>query len=60
MKRELLDILVCPVCKGKLEIGVDEENETEIVTGSLYCPKCAVRYPIVDTIPELLPLDQQD
>jgi len=57
MKRELLDILVCPVCKGKLELGVDEENEKEIVAGSLYCSKCDVRYPIVDTIPNLLPPD---
>ncbi len=57
MKRELIDILVCPVCKGKLELGVDEENEKEIVAGSLYCSKCDVRYPIVDTIPNLLPPD---
>ena len=54
-----MDILVCPVCKGELTLSVDEENETEIVTGSLYCPKCNVRYPIVDTIPNLLPLDQR-
>jgi len=55
MKRELMDILACPVCKGKLELKVEEENEQEIVSGSLYCPKCNVRYPIVDTIPNLLP-----
>ncbi|MFQ6122628.1 MAG: methytransferase partner Trm112 [Dehalococcoidales bacterium] len=55
MRRELLDILVCPVCKGELELKVEEENETEIVTGSLYCPKGDVTYPIVDAIPNLLP-----
>ena len=60
MKKEMMDILACPVCKGKLELSVDEENETEIVTGSLYCPKCDVRYPITDTIPNLLPPDQTD
>ena len=59
MKKELMDILVCPVCKGELELSVAEENETEIVTGSLYCPKCAVKYPIVDTIPNLLPPKQR-
>jgi len=59
MKKELMDILVCPVCKGELTLSVDEENETEIVTGSLYCPKCNVRYPIVETIPNLLPPDQR-
>ncbi|MEE9399612.1 MAG: methytransferase partner Trm112 [Dehalococcoidales bacterium] len=57
MKRELMDILVCPVCKGELKLSVDEENETEIVNGSLHCAKCDVRYPIVDTIPNLLPPD---
>ena len=60
MKRELTDILACPVCKEELELSVDEENETEIVAGSLYCPKCDVKYPIVDTIPNLLPPDQRN
>jgi uncharacterized protein YbaR (Trm112 family) len=59
MKRELMDILMCPVCKGKLELSVEEENEKEIVTGSLYCPKCDVHYPISETIPNLLPPDQR-
>ncbi len=53
-----MDILACPVCKGKLELEVDEEGETEVVSGSLYCRKCDVHYPIVDTIPHLLPPDQ--
>ncbi len=59
MKPELMDILACPVCKGELKLSVDEKNETEIVTGFLYCPRCNVRYPIVDSIPNLLPLDQR-
>jgi len=57
MKKELMDILACPVCKGKLELNVEAENEQEIVTGSLYCRKCDEHYPIVDTIPNLLPPD---
>jgi uncharacterized protein YbaR (Trm112 family) len=60
MKRELMDILACPVCKGELELSVEEENEQEVVAGSLYCKKCAVRYPIVDTIPNLLPSEERD
>ena len=60
MKRELMDILVCPVCKGELELSVEAEDEKEIVTGSLYCRRCDVRYQIVDTIPNLLPLNQRD
>ena len=58
MKRELMDILACPVCKGGLELSVERENEGDVVIGSLYCPKCDVTYPIVDSIPNLLPPDQ--
>ena len=60
MKRELMDILACPVCKGELELSAEEENEQEVVTGSLYCPKCDIKYPIVEAIPNLLPPDQCD
>lgn len=50
-----MDILACPMCKGELQLTVEKENEREIITGSLYCAKCNERYPIVDTIPNLLP-----
>ena len=55
MKKDLLNILVCPVCKGKLTLTVEKESEKEIVSGNLHCGKCAVDYPIVETIPNLLP-----
>jgi uncharacterized protein len=55
MKKELMSILVCPVCKGKLDLKTEKENGTEIVSGALYCPRCQVNYPITDTIPNLLP-----
>ncbi len=47
--------MACPMCKGELALTVAEENGPEIMSGSLYCPSCDVRYPIVDTIPNLLP-----
>ena len=58
----MMDILVCPVCKGELELTVDKEEkeEEEVVAGSLYCPKCNIRYPIVDTIPNLLLPPEKD
>ncbi|MDH4269410.1 MAG: methytransferase partner Trm112 [Dehalococcoidia bacterium] len=59
MKKELMQILACPVCKGDLELRADEEKGEEIVTGSLYCSKCNYSYPIVATIPNLLPPEQQ-
>ena len=55
MKRQLMDILVCPVCKGKLELSIKEEKEQEIIAGSLHCPKCPADYPIEESIPNLLP-----
>lgn len=55
MKKELMEILACPLCKGDLELNIEEENEREVITGSLYCAKCDQRYPIADAIPNLLP-----
>ncbi len=55
MKKELLEILVCPVCKGKLEVTIERQDKVEIIEGTLYCRKCDHKYPIEDTIPNLLP-----
>lgn len=55
-----MKILACPVCKGELELSVEQEWDDEIVTGSLYCPRCQHTYPIVETIPNLLPPDFQE
>ena len=55
MKRELMDILACPVCKGELKLTVEKEDEKEVITGSLHCAKCNVDYPINEGIPNLLP-----
>jgi len=55
MKRDLMEILCCPMCKSDLVLDVAEENEKEIVNGTLYCGKCNEFYPIEDGIPNLLP-----
>ena len=55
MKKKLMEILVCPVCKGELKLAIERENGDEIITGSLYCAKCGVTYPIKEGIPHLLP-----
>lgn len=55
MKRSLLDIICCPVCKGDLTLRVDQENQKEILEGELLCAACRVQYPIHDGIPNLLP-----
>jgi uncharacterized protein YbaR (Trm112 family) len=60
MKRELMDILACPMCKGELKLEVKEESNGEVITGTLYCAKCDEYYPIEDGIPNLLPPDLRD
>lgn len=42
---ELLEILACPYCKE----GVELKGE------KLVCPKCGREFPIVDSIPHMLP-----
>ena len=54
MKRELVAILVCPVCRGKLTLTVEKEENGEVVTGLLHCAACSSSYPVVDAIPNLL------
>jgi len=57
MKKDLMEILACPMCKGELALTIEEEDEKEVVTGSLSCAKCSETYPIKDAIPNLLPPD---
>lgn len=60
MKKQLMDILACPMCKGPLELEVDEEADRDVVTGTLICRACNERYPIIDSIPNLLPPSLRD
>ncbi len=55
MKRDLMEILACPVCKGDLALTVATEEGDEIVGGSLRCGACDETYPIEDSVPNLLP-----
>lgn len=55
MRRDLMDILACPVCKGPLSLTIEQEQEGEILKGSLACAQCKETYPIEDGIPNLLP-----
>lgn len=56
LKKTLLDILACPVCKHHpLELGINEEDGDEIISGQLRCAKCDASYSIEEGIPNLLP-----
>ncbi|MFY9717209.1 MAG: methytransferase partner Trm112 [Thermoplasmata archaeon] len=60
MKEDLVEILRCPVCRGKLTLTIRTKSAGEVETGSLACPKCPADYPIEDGIPNLLPPDERD
>ena len=60
MKRQLLDILACPICKSyPLSLHVFKE-EKEIMEGLLTCNNCVRWYPIIDEIPYMLPDELRD
>ena len=46
ISKDLLEILVCPVCKTPLDLLQDENG--------LRCPDCRLVYPIRDDIPVML------
>ncbi len=43
---ELISILVCPQCKGKLDLELNESAFT--------CSACRLRYPVREGIPVML------
>ena len=57
MKRELMTVLACPLCKDAVDLTVGEEDgETaEILSGTLTCRTCGREYTIIDGIPDLRP-----
>ncbi|MCX8110577.1 MAG: Trm112 family protein [Syntrophorhabdaceae bacterium] len=46
IKKELLDILCCPKCKGDIYLNKNEDG--------LICDKCSLMYPIKEDIPIML------
>jgi uncharacterized protein len=46
LDQRLLEILVCPQCKGELEYHSDRSE--------LVCPACRLRYEVRDDIPIML------
>lgn len=54
MQRKLLEILVCPKCKGKLNATAQQD---EIVEGELECRPCGAVYPVTNGIPRFVELE---
>ena len=61
MRKELVEILVCPVTHEPLELVVEQEAaDGEVISGHLYSRSLDFRYPIEDGIPNLLPPEMQN
>ena len=54
MKSELLNIICCPDCLGRFELMDAETRDSEIISGSLACRKCKMKYPIYQGLPIIL------
>jgi len=56
MKKQMLDILACPIDKYyPLELYEIKTDADIIIDGALFCSKCSRFYPIIDEIPIMLP-----
>ena len=60
MRKNLSDILACPVCKGGLTLHAAELNGDEVLSGTLDCGACGESFPILDGVPNLLPPQYRD
>src|SRR5687768_1584974 len=60
MKREFLDSIRCPFCRGEgLSLSVAEEDAREVREGELRCGSCDRGFPIHRGIPDFLdPADE--
>jgi len=63
MKKQLLDLLICPNClPGEYSLVADiiEQQDGDIHTGALKCPQCASLFPIIDGLALLDPQTSED
>ena len=55
MKKDLMNIICCPMCKSDLILSIEKEEKDDVIQGKLGCKKCNVSYEIEDGVPNLLP-----
>ncbi len=61
MKKDYLDILCCPACKGEMKLQVIKTSGDDIIEGTLVCNRCKNKYFIRNgtayLVPEGVPLE---
>ena len=60
MKKGLMEVLACPICKHHpLDLHVFHEDQ-EVIEGLIICKQCHRWYPIIEEIPYMLPDELRD
>ncbi|MEJ2006835.1 MAG: methyltransferase domain-containing protein [Acidobacteriota bacterium] len=54
MRVELVGLLACPGCHGKLELHATSMQEDQVIEGALHCARCRTEYPIRQAIPRFV------
>jgi uncharacterized protein len=55
MRKEHLDIICCPVCRGEMDLQVIKTSRDEIIEGTLTCDTCKNQYFIRNGTAYLVP-----
>jgi Methylase involved in ubiquinone/menaquinone biosynthesis len=55
MHLDLMNLLVCPGCRGALTVDVERGREDDVESGTLTCGTCTASYPIVQSVPRFVP-----
>ncbi len=58
MKKRLIEIIVCPECRGELSLNVTLLEGEEVKDGLLACKGCGKSYPVRDYIPRFVSMDK--
>ena len=51
LNRELIDLLACPKCKGKLDLRPEATTDSP---SAFVCPACRLVYAVADDIPNFI------
>ncbi len=54
MRKKVLNVLCCPICKNTLELLGENIEEDEITEGSLECTHCHRSYQIIGGVPRMI------
>ena len=55
MNRDLVQHLVCPMCRGELQLSARETHDQSVESGSVECQQCISSFRIDEGVIDLLP-----